>query len=232
MDKTPIGDRMKEYERASGTVLPGRLPVIIRLDGKAFHTWVKRIKAKKPFDAGLIDNMAETAKYLCLNIQNAVFAYTQSDEISILLHPYKRLNTDPWFGNKVQKMVSIAAATASAHMTAIYGLETLFDARVFILPEAEVVNYFYWRQLDASRNSVQMVARAYFSHRECQNKNCDDLQEMLFAQKKINWNNLPTQQRRGTAIITTEDGWVIDQDIPRFNTDRGYIEELLKIEED
>lgn len=105
--------RMKEnYEQRSRTYLTRRTPVILRLDGKAFHTYTRGLD--KPFDDGLIEDMQETAKYLCENIQGAKLAYTQSDEISILLTDYDNINTDAWFDYQVQKMCSVAASMATA----------------------------------------------------------------------------------------------------------------------
>lgn len=130
----------------------------------------------------------------------------------------------------------------------------MFDARCFNIPKEEVTNLVYWRQLDASRNSIQMVGQANFSHKELQNKSCNDIQDMLMAQKSINWNNLPTYQKRGSCcvrnkIVIESDGvmataqlrdtskseneWIIDTDIPIFKGEgREYIDRLVFIGED
>lgn len=214
-DKTSLGDRMKGYERASKTVLPGRMPVIIRVDGKAFHTYTKGLKTEpgQPFHQGFCSLMDDTAKALCHNIQGAEFAYVQSDEISILVHYYKRFTSEAWFDNEIQKMVSVSAGMASSHFTAnshkLWGNThpAIFDSRVFVLPEAEVNNYFIWRQQDATRNSIQMLARSLYSHRECTNKNGSQLQEMTF-QKGFNWNNMDAGYKRGRFVSRhEEDGW-------------------------
>ena len=130
----------------------------------------------------------------------------------------------------------------------------MFDARVFNIPKEEVTNCIYWRQLDASRNSIQMVGQANFSHKELQNKSCNDIQDMLMLQKNINWNDFPTYQKRGICVIKfderetiTEDNigtdgsvigtkmtvrskWIIDKDIPIFKGEgREYIERLVMI---
>jgi tRNA(His) 5'-end guanylyltransferase len=112
----------------------------------------------------------------------------------------------------------------------------MFDARVFNIPKEEVTNMIYWRQLDAARNSIQMVGQANFSHKELQNKSCNMIQDMLFTQKNINWNDLPTYQKRGSCCIKKEfdserTHWVIDKDIPMFKeADREYIEKLINFE--
>lgn len=112
MDKTTIGNRMKNnYENITRYYLTRRMPVIIRIDGKAFHTFTRGFK--KPFDDVLVKTMQDTMKYLCENIQGCVLGYTQSDEISLVLTDYAELTTDAWFGNNLQKMCSVSASMAT-----------------------------------------------------------------------------------------------------------------------
>ena len=106
-----LGDRMKRYEYVSRNYLTRRVPVIIRIDGKAFHTFTKGMR--KPFDRVLMSAMQETMRFLCANIQGCVFGYTQSDEITLVLTDYASIRTDAWFGYNVQKMCSIAASMAT-----------------------------------------------------------------------------------------------------------------------
>ena len=109
----------------------------------------------------------------------------------------------------------------------------MFDARVFNIPKEEVTNLIYWRQLDAARNSIQMVGQANFSHNELQNKSCNMIQEMLMTEKEINWNDLPTHLKRGSCCIKTPNGWHIDKEIPMFRGEyRAYIDDLIYIEGD
>jgi len=237
-----LGDRIKSYEKASSIKLPNRFPVILRLDGRAFHTYTRG--CSKPFDKALMNAMDMTAKALCKEIQGAQIAYVQSDEISILIHNYKMYNTTPWFDNKIQKMVSVSAAIASTEMTMqskeIFGeyKTAIFDARVFIVPERDVNNSFVWRQQDWTRNSVQMLARSHFSHKECTGKNNVKLQDMLH-EININWNNLDTSLRRGRCIIkesykigdADRTRWIVDNNIPIFSQDCNYIEKYLKLEQ-
>jgi len=221
------------------------MPVILRIDGKAFHTYTRG--CKRPVDENLVYVMDETAKYLCRNIQGCQVGYVQSDEISLLLNNYQTLDTQSWFDNNLQKMTSISAAMASAVFTAQSGRIwgginklAFFDSRVFVLPKEEVVNYFIWRQQDATRNSVQMLARTLYSHKELIGKVNSELQEMCF-QKGINWNNCPTPQKRGRCIVKTKQikqgknpktgeifeaersEWIADNEIPIFSQDRNYI---------
>ena len=115
----------------------------------------------------------------------------------------------------------------------------MFDSRVFNIPKEEVTNLIYWRQLDATRNSIQMVGQANFSHAELQEKTCNMIQDMLHEQRGINWNNFPTHLKRGTCVIKKETGkearteWVIDTEIPIFKGEgREYIEKLVYCEEE
>lgn len=280
-----LGTRMKTfYEMIPKTKLMRRIPVIIRVDGKAFHTFTRNFQ--KPFDDVLIESMQETMKYLCENIQGCVLGYTQSDEITLVLIDYKRLNSTAWFDYEIQKLCSIAASMATMAFNKFffenskrymdkygYPKETMikygdqilayvkavnrgamFDARCFNIPKEEVTNLIYWRQLDASRNSIQMVGQANFSHKELQNKSCNDIQDMLMTQKGINWNCLPTYQKRGSCcvrnkIVIESDGitataqlrdtskseneWIIDTEIPIFKGEgRAYIDSLVFTGED
>ena len=225
MKRDDLGNRMKTfYEEIPKTKLMRRCPVVIGIDGKAFHTFTTGFK--RPFDDVLIKTMQDTAKYLCENIQGCQLAYTQSDEISLLLIDYQRFETSAWFDYEIQKMCSISASMATMAFNRIFS-ETvsdlkvddtkpmdryfeavysgaMFDARVFNIPREEVTNYFYWRQLDASRNSIQMVGQANFSHKELQYKSCNDIQNMLMTQKGINWNDLPAYQKRGSCVVNED----------------------------
>ena len=278
-----LGKRMKEYyEGIPKTKLMRRTPVALRLDGKAFHTFTRGFQ--KPFDEILIKSMQETMKYLCENIQGCVFGYTQSDEITLILIDYQKLNSCAWFDYEVMKVCSIAASMATMAFNKFFTknieIENLaftteflqdgelnpnykdkelqelwcthtkalkkgamFDARVFNIPKEEVANLIYWRQLDATRNSIQMVGQANFSQKELHGKSCNKIQDMLMLEKNINWNNFPTYQKRGSCAIkqikdiSNGEGdyrteWIIDKDIPVFrDEDRRYIEDLIYVGE-
>lgn len=114
--------------------------------------------------------------------------------------------------------------------------DAMFDSRCFNINKDDCVNYFYWRQLDATRNSIQMVGQANFSHKELQGKSCNAIQDMLHEQRGINWNDLPTYQKRGSCCIKVEETvndvvrhkWVVDNEIPIFTGDgRQYIERFI-----
>ncbi len=238
-----LGDRMKEYEEAARATLPRRMPVILRVDGKAFHTYTRGLE--KPFDENLCRAMNTVALSLCEEVQGSQLAYVQSDEISILIHGYKRISSQSWFGNEIQKMVSVSAAHASAVMTevshTIFGRlkRATFDARVFVLPENDVCNYFLWRQQDARRNSVQMLARSLYSDKQCFQKDASKLKEMCAA-KEQPWDALPTSKKFGQCARrvaydhegTERHRWEIDNEIPLFSDDRAYIERFLPVEDE
>lgn len=252
--KDNLGDRMKSYEDAYRTSLPIRMPVILRIDGKAFHSYTKG--CAKPVDANLYEVMNTTAKHLCENIQGCKLAYVQSDEISLLLTNYEDINTQSWFDNNLQKMVSVSASIAGAVFTSqswrIFNGQSklaFFDSRTFVLPKEEVNNYFVWRQQDATRNSVQMLARSLYSHKQLDGKNNSELQELCW-QKGVNWNNCPTSQKRGRCLTkqkTLKEGknpktgevfkaqrneWVVDNEIPIFSQDKDYVNKFVLPRED
>lgn len=215
---------MKQYEQAARTALPRRLPVIIRVDGRAFHTYTKGMDT---FDVRFGNAMITIAAELLREIQGAMLAYVQSDEISVLVHGYKRLASETWFGNQIQKMVSVSAGIASATMTRQFPAHVrgaVFDSRVFCLPEAEVCNYFIWRQKDAIRNSVQSLAQSLYSARELNGVKTAELLELCRA-KKREWGELQPRWQYGTCV---RPAGVLEY--PLFNCDRAYVNDLLNVE--
>ena len=237
-----LDDRMKEYYESPWLLrFPMRTPLIIRVDGKAFHTLTRGME--KPFDARFMLMMEHVATTLCHEIQGAQLAYFQSDEISILVHNYKRFASQGWFGNEIQKICSVSAGVASAVATLFLQRTAVFDSRAFILPEAEVVNYFIWRQQDATRNSIQSVAQSMYPHKDLHGRDSGELQEMIY-QKGTNWNDLPVRQKRGACIrrsgveITSigpsiaRPSFVNHTEIPIFSEHREYIQDLLAVEEE
>jgi len=225
-DGLSVGDRMKCYESVTAYTLPKRIPVICRIDGRAFHTITRR-RFAKAWSGEFVDQMVEVAATVQHDIQGCSFCYSQSDEVSFLITDYKKITTDAWFGYDVRKMISISASLASSVFSRIYGTNVCFDSRVFSIPADDVVNCFIWRQIDATRNAIQMAGMEYFSHKEMQNKSCSDIQEMLF-QKGINFNNYPIVRKRGFCVVDGEP----DFEPPIFSKDRAYIEKWINIRED
>lgn len=204
--KTTLGDRMKTYEAVTRAVLPRRTYTIIRVDGRAFHAYLRG--ATKPYDLDFMGDMNAVAMALCNEISGAVFAYTQSDEISVLITDFATPGTQPWFGGVVHKMVSISAALATAVLNDRVtrpGTLPLFDSRVFTIPDAsEVANYFVWRQRDCVRNSITMAAQAQFSHKRLHGVTTKQMQELLFTECGINWNDYAAGCKRGRVVIKDE----------------------------
>ena len=226
MKKSSIGDRMKNnYEFSSKYQLPLRLPTIIRIDGKCFHNLTKNFK--KPFDEGFINTMQKLAVELAREAMNTKLIYIQSDEMSFLLQGYEKEETENWFNGNIQKIASVIAGLASAKLSLMLGREASFDARVFVIPPMEVCNYFIWRQKDWLRNSIQMLGRANFSHKELYKLKNDEIQEKLWQEKNINWAKLPIHLKRGSCIKYTNKKWIIDKEIPEFTKDRDYIEKYI-----
>lgn len=256
-----LGDRMKsQYEDRTRVLLPRRTYTIIRVDGKAFHTLTRG--CKRPYDRDLMETMDKTAIALCEGIQGAVLAFTQSDEISVLLTDFAKPSTNAWFDGNLQKQASVAASLATANFNNfaenLCGLQMgMFDARVFTIPDpVEVENYFIWRQNDASRNSVQMAARAVYSHKALEGKGIPDLHELLH-QKGINWNDYTSGEKRGRTIVRRQyempvrqghgdsapgesltvmrnrwvslDGCSGNEETPLFTRDRAFLRNLIPL---
>lgn len=248
MKKDNLGDRMKNnYENRAKTQLLRRTPVIIRLDGKAFHTFTKDFD--KPFDDIIIKTMQQTMLALCKSIQGCVLGYTQSDEITLVLNDYAKLETSAWFDYDVQKVCSVSASIATLEFNKNYTQilqrknifppdfralvrGALFDSRCFNIPKEEVVNCILWRQQDAIRNSINSVGQANFLHKELQGLSTKQVLDKLLKEKNINWNSLPIYLQRGSCCIKKEvnelNSWFIDTEIPIFKGEnRNYIEKLI-----
>lgn len=200
-DSTALGDRMKRYEAAHRAVLPRRTYTLLRVDGRAFHTYLRG--AERPFDDRFSADMGKVAEALCAEISGAVFAYGQSDEISVLVADFSSPQTQPWFDGVVAKLVSVSASVATAVLNERRpGKRALFDSRVFTLSDpVEVANYFVWRQRDAVRNSISMAAQAHFSHRRLHGVNSAGMQELLFKEAGVNWNDYLTEHKRGRVTV-------------------------------
>lgn len=252
-----LDERMKKYEYITRHYLMCRTPVIVRIDGKAFHTFTKGMK--KPFDHIFMESIQDTMKYLCENVQGCVLGYCQSDEISLLLIDYDTFETSAWFDNNISKIISITSSMASVYFNQQFSLNLLdykiknreskdrdveyenrlfanisslpvFDSRAFNLSKEEVNNYFVWRQQDAIKNAIQMIGRAYFTHKELENKNGKEIVDMLDS-IKVNYHSFSTCEKRGTCCIKTNKGWELDTEIPIFKDDKDYIEKLIYIGE-
>lgn len=253
MKKDNLGDRMKGYENVTNSYLIRRMPVIMRFDMCHGHTFTKGFE--KPFDKIFMQAMQQTMLSLCESIQGCVFGYTQSDEITLVLVDYQNLDSSAWFDNRVQKMCSVGASMASRFFNKafqkivsnlIHSLEDTvtynkyyrriweadFDCRVFNVPKEDVCNCLIWRQKDAERNSIQSLAQSLYSHKELMGVSCKELQNKMFTEKDVNWNDLEPVCKRGCSCIKNLEGhWFIDLDMPILTTCREYVEVLVMVGE-
>lgn len=256
MKKSALTQRMKEnYEMRARSYLTRRTPVIIRLDGCHFHTFTKGFN--KPFDKVLNKTMQDTAEYLCKNIQGCKYAYTQSDEISLLLIDYDTFDTDAWFDYQIQKICSVSASLATLAFNKFYSENiaeytdstdefkkyakkistAYFDSRCFNIPKEEVVNYFVDREKDAIRNSKASLAQSKFSQKELMNKSADEMIEMVKTKFGIDWNDFNGEQKWGTHIYKVNSSiigrkvWSVDTNPTQFidKSKREEIEKLLEV---
>lgn len=260
MEYKTLGDRMKgAYENRYRNYLPEHLPVICRLDGAHFHNFCRGMK--KPFDPIFVKAMQQTMLKLCEIIPNVKFGYVQSDEISLVMTQSER-NSQAWFDNNIQKMVSTSAAFCTIWFNDFFadailfgneidiynmdensydyrmsrkgGLKPTFDSRVFVLPEYEVQNYFVWRQQDCTRNSILSVAQTLYPQKEILGINTSKLQDKMFVEKGVNWNDYSTVEKRGTCayrVPTTVVGkngeevirykWTLDYEMPILTSEEG-----------
>ena len=200
-----LGDRIKFYEKQPlpERFIPG-LPIILRIDGKSFHNFCRNLQ--KPYSVSLMNLFDKTTQFL-VNQTGAVIGYTQSDEITLILWADKEDNykTQVYFDGKAQKLVSVICSLATYYFNdkladevpSKTGCQALFDCRAFVVPSLwEACNALIWREQDATRNSIQSAARAHFSHKQCDNKNGSQLQDLLHS-KGVNWNSYPSRFKRG-----------------------------------
>jgi tRNA(His) guanylyltransferase len=198
-----LADRMQLYETiGAGQRLMPNLPVCIRMDGKAFHRWTRGLR--RPYDDRLYTLFDETTKFL-VEASEAVIGYTQSDEITLILSNGGKPGSQVFFDGRVSKLTSVLASMATAKFNALVPSVlpekqdrlACFDGRVWNVPtEQEAVNCLLWRELDATRNSIQMAAQALYSHKQLHQKNTSEMQEMLW-QQGINWHDYPARFTRG-----------------------------------
>ena len=256
-----LGKRMKIfYEQIPKYKLMRRTPVCIRLDGKAFHSYTKGfakpfdevlIKSMQETMKCLCENIQgvvigyHQSDEIPLILQDykrlstsAWFDYEVQKLCSISASMATAVFNKVFKNNIYQYEAEMVRKNYPADMIKQFEAYknasqkcAMFDSRCFNIPKEEVANLIYWRQLDATRNSIQMIGQTYFSHKELQGKSCNEIQDMLMTQKGINWNDLPVYQKRGSCCIK-ETKWVIDTEIPIFvNGARSYIEDRMNCEE-
>lgn len=223
-----LGDRMKEYEGASKNYLTRRTPVIVRIDGRAFHTYTKGFN--KPYDDGISSAMFKTALCLVTNVQNCKLAYTQSDEISLLLVDYDEIDTEAWFKNSVQKIVSVSASLATAVFNSPQLRDDIlatFDSRAFNIPVNDVNNYFVFRQRDCIRNSIEALAHSLFKQKQLSGICCNNLKEKILKDKNIDWDfDVADKYKYGTCIYRTDMG-ITKSNCVQFSKNSSFVNSLV-----
>ncbi|HWE00055.1 MAG TPA: tRNA(His) guanylyltransferase Thg1 family protein [Bryobacteraceae bacterium] len=236
--KDELGRRMKrDYEDALRLRLPRRTYVVIRIDGRGFHKFTSALE--RPYSRELAGALDTAAMQLAMEMIGCRFGYGQSDEYSFLLTDFERDDAPLWFDGNVQKMVSVSASVFTGAFNAAFqkafqenqgscGRIAAFDARVMVIPRrAEVANYFLWRQLDASANSLNMLASAHFAHEELVGRTTAEKHEMLHA-KQVNWAKEPPDFKRGRVVRPRSGGgWEVDLEIPIFNRHPDYLDKLI-----
>jgi tRNA(His) guanylyltransferase len=255
--KDKIGDRLKEIEGSYEHYFEAKKPVILRLDGRSFSSLTRKSRCEKPVDIRFRNAMWDTAKYLCEEIAGAEVAYTQSDEITILVQDYKNPQSTGWFGYRQNKIESVSAALASVRFLDAYreyfGTGAVkdyptFDCRSFQVNREDVNSVFYWRQLDCVRNSKSTLAQANFSHNELHKKSADEMVKML-ALIGVHWDQTPVSQQRGVCIVKEQyqakvtnpktletvfanrSRWVVDENIPLFHPYKLYLEPFINCDQ-
>jgi len=200
-----MGDWCKWLERNfSNDMMIPTLPVIIRLDGNNFHNWTKGLE--RPFDDSLIQLMGETTKFL-VEETNAIIGYTQSDEITLILYSDNR-KSSIYNDGKKQKILSKLTGKCvnffnerRKELLPRHEKTAVFDCRIYQTPTLhDACVQLLWRENDATKNSISMLAQSLFSHKELQNLNGDQMQDKMFLERNVNWNDLETRKKRGIYV--------------------------------
>lgn len=226
--KDELGRRMKrDYEDALRLTLPRHAYFVLRIDGRAFHQFTKHLE--RPYSRPLADALDAAALRLCQEMIGCRFAYGQSDEYSLLLTDIEKPDSPLWFDGNVQKIVSVSASVFTAAFNAAFESkkQASFDSRLLMFARrADVAEYFLWRQLDASANSLNMLASAHYPHEELVNKSTAEKHELLHA-KGVNWARQPADFKRGRVVRHDESGWSVDLKIPVFNREPAYLDAMI-----
>lgn len=235
--KQNLGDYIKQLEsQTTKQFMIPRIPIVIRLDGKSFHTFTKGLK--RPYDERLSQLMVDTTKYV-MKQTNPVFAYTQSDEITLVYYN-ENIESDIIYGGKLHKLTSIIPGFATAFFNKKLGEYIpekkddmiVFDGRVFNTPSLlDAANTVLWREIDATKNSITMASLSVYSHKEIDGKNSSQKQEMLF-EKGINWNDYPNFFKKGTYLkrklnTETNRSEIVELELPPLNKITNRVEVLF-----
>jgi tRNA(His) guanylyltransferase len=218
MEFKTLSDWCKWLERNfSPDIMIPTLPVVLRLDGNNFHNWTKGLE--RPFDKRLVELMTETTKYL-VKETNAVVGYCQSDEITLILYSNDR-KSSIYNDGKKQKIVSKLTAKCvnffnekRKELIPNHDKIAVFDCRIYQTPTLhDACIQLLWRENDATKNSISMLAQSLFSHNQLQNLNGNEMQDKMMLEKNVNWNNLETKLKRGTYVkrIKTSSSFTVEE---------------------
>jgi len=254
-----FSERQKEYESAYDQTIIKRIPVIIRVDGKNFSKVTRKLS--RPYCHKMMRTMQETMLYVARDLGGCVFAYTQSDEISFVLRNDQELDTEPWFGNRTQKLSSVVASMTTYHFNNLVNNSLdpprlcgmpCFDARTFGVPDFnETINNLYFRQTDCRRNSIEGAARAEISkkvgsktaRKMLHKKSIDEQLDILYDMCHIDYDqHYPVEYRHGSAAyrapcVTDDDSpnrtkWIIDRNLSLMNKQRKFLLTILEYGQD
>lgn len=234
------GDRMKFYENKDKTNLISKIPVIIRTDGKAFHSLTKNMI--RPYDTRLITTLNNAVIDVCKNFDGVLVCYMQSDEQNWLISDFKTDSTQSVFNYNKSKLESVISSMMTAHFNKHFQEQFkddpinvnkigYFDARAFNIPFTEVNNYFYWRQKDNFRNAVSSIARKHYSDKFLENKNSKEIKEILLLDKNIDFDNpssVPTFFRNGRCVKSIEISYDMSSEYSSKYYPSGDIEVIRK----
>jgi tRNA(His) 5'-end guanylyltransferase len=226
--KDDLGRRIKhDYEDAFRLTLPRRTYSIVRIDGRGFHQFTRGLE--RPYSRTLADALDQAALHLCQEMIGCRFAYGQSDEYSFLLTDFEAEDSVLWFDGNLQKIVSVSASLFGAVFAKHFPSERIaaFDSRAMVIAQREeVARYFVWRQLDASANSLNMLASAHYTHEELAGCSVEDKHELLHK-KGVNWAKQPADFKRGRMVHRANGKWEIDREIPVFQRAPDYLRNLI-----
>lgn len=247
MPQKSLHERIESYYDVWKAVLPPRMPIVIRCDGRAFSKLTRR--CEKPYDEVVAQAMDEASVELCRQ-SGAVLGYTQSDEVTVLLTPYRRFDTQPWFGGEVEKLCSIAASIMSdefaiyagsylrdrnvdSRLNVTFSQRVTFDARVAVVPRDDVHNVFVDRQQDGRRNAILNSAQHQYGKKKIHGMSCAVLEARLRrdgATKTLN----DAGHMNGRVIHAVPDivngvqrtAWHVEP-APDFKVDRDYFNKYV-----
>lgn len=219
-----LEDKCQYYRSLTDYRICGNNNILVMLDGKNFSTLIKN-NFKKPFDDEFIDMMDKTALFLCNSVQGVKFAYTQSDEISLLITDYDTPETDTPFGGRICKLQSILASLATSEFNRWFIINNLtkaggemspitdisnmklcqFDCKVWTVPnQNDAIAWFLYRQLDCIKNSKQQTAQTYIPHKELLNHDADEQIKMLNDSGIADWNMFDDKYKYGRFVYKIE----------------------------